>query len=120
MNTVRITTTMTPVRAILSGRVRRAETHSGRGHFIEVEHRRGLRSLYAHLQSMMVTVGQRVRQGQVIGAVGKTGNAKHRWITSHLHLEVTQAGEAIDPMSLGLSAVDSTRDAQQALVHADR
>ena len=91
-----------PVRAIRSGRVLEVGLHRGLGRFVEVEHPFGYRSLYAHLQSVMVTEGQRVRQGQVIGAVGKTGNARHAWITPHLHLEVLHQGTPIDPRALGL------------------
>jgi murein DD-endopeptidase MepM/ murein hydrolase activator NlpD len=49
-----------------------------------------------------------VRQGEWVGTVGKTGNARHRWITPHLHLEVVKDGHPIDPQSLGLPIVDAT------------
>lgn len=103
-----------PVRAIRSGTVVQVGLHKGLGHVVEVEHRRPfdfaqgrhLRSLYAHLNAVHVAVGDRVRQGQVIGAVGKTGNAKHPWITPHVHLEVRQDGVPIDPQLVGLRVVD--------------
>ncbi len=91
-----------PVQAIRSGRVLEVGTHRGLGRFIVVGHRRHLRSLYAHLKTADVVEGQRVRQGQVIGAVGKTGNARHAWITPHLHLEVMRRKEPINPQVLGL------------------
>ena len=91
-----------PVRAIRSGWVREARFHRGLGWFVELEHRGGLRSLYAHLYETRVTPGMRVRQGDVIGAVGKTGNARHAWIIPHLHLEVHKDGTPIDPQTLGL------------------
>lgn len=91
-----------PVRAIRSGRVATVGTHRGLGRFVEVQHRWGYRSLYAHLRAVTVTPGQRVRQGQVLGAVGKTGNARHAWITPHLHLEVLRQGAPVDPQTLGL------------------
>ncbi len=93
-----------PVRAVRSGRVLEVGLHRGLGRFVELEHAFGYRSLYAHLQSAAVTEGQRVRQGQVIGAVGKTGNARHAWITPHLHFEVLRQGVPIDPLTLGLAA----------------
>jgi murein DD-endopeptidase MepM/ murein hydrolase activator NlpD len=95
-----------PVRAIRSGTVAEVGLHRGLGHFIELEHRGGLHSRYAHLEEVAVRVGQRVRQGQVIGTVGKTGNAKHEWITPHLHLEVLSNGQPINPQVLGLQVMD--------------
>jgi len=95
-----------PVRAIRSGWVAEVGQHRGLGQFVELEHRRGLRSLYAHLSAVRVGAGGRVRQGEIIGAVGKTGNARHPWIAPHVHLEVWQGEELIDPRSLGLAVVD--------------
>ena len=91
-----------PVHAIRSGWVREARFHRGLGWFVELEHRGGLRSLYAHLHETRVTPGMRVRQGDVIGTVGKTGNARHAWIIPHLHLEVRKDGAPINPQTLGL------------------
>lgn len=91
-----------PVHAIRSGRVAEVGTHRGLGRFVELSHRGRLRSLYAHLSTVSVRPGARVRQGAVIGTVGKTGNARHRWITPHLHLEVRRGAELVDPQSLGL------------------
>ena len=97
-----------PVRAIRSGQVVQVGVHRGLGRFVELEHRGDLRSLYAHLNDVSVDVGARVRQGTVIGTVGKTGNARHPWITPHVHLEVLRRDEPIDPQTLSLRAVDPT------------
>lgn len=101
----------TPVRAIRSGTVVQVGTHRGLGNFIELEHGNQLLSLYAHLQQVAVEPGMRVRQGQVIGTVGKTGNAKSPLITPHLHLEVVKAGSPIDPQQLGLQVVMANKNA---------
>ena len=93
-----------PIRAIRSGRVVETGTHRGLGKFIWIEHRGALRSLYAHLSRIEVEQGARVRQGQLIGRVGKTGNARHRWILPHVHLEVRREGQPINPKQLGLVA----------------
>jgi murein DD-endopeptidase MepM/ murein hydrolase activator NlpD len=95
-----------PVRAVRSGTVVEVGTHRGLGRFIELEHRRGLRSRYAHLQSVTVEPGARIRQGAVIGTVGKTGNARHPRITPHLHLELWDGTQAVDPRALGLQVVE--------------
>jgi len=94
-----------PVRAIRSGTVIQVGSHRGLGRFVELEHRDRMTSLYAHMAAADVEVGQRVKQGQQIGTVGKTGNAAHPRINSHVHLEVTRDGERVDPMSVGLAAV---------------
>ena len=94
-----------PVRAVRSGRVMVVAKHRGMGRYIELQHGSNLHSLYAHLSESMVRPGQRVRQGQVIGSVGKTGNARHAWIAPHLHLEITRDGAPIDPATMGLALV---------------
>ena len=95
-----------PVRAIRSGAVVQVGVHRGLGRFVELEHRHHLHSLYAHLSTVTVQPGRRVRQGDIIGTVGKTGNARHAWITPHVHLEVLKDGEPVNPQLLGLHAVE--------------
>lgn len=104
-----------PVRSIRSGRVVEAGVHRGLGQFVEIEHRRGLRSRYAHLNAVVVRVGSRVPQGALIGRVGKTGNARSALIHPHLHLEVWRDGEAVDPQALGLRLIDPTAQVQLPL-----
>jgi len=84
--------------------------HRGLGRFVELEHRHNLSSLYAHLQAVHVQVGERVRQGQAIATVGKSGNARHPWIAPHLHLEVHRNTSPIDPTMLGLTFVEPHPD----------
>lgn len=105
-----------PVRAIRSGTVVEVGVHRGLGRFVELEHRQHLRSVYAHLQEVLVEPGTRVRQGARIGTVGNTGNARHRWVTPHLHLEVVKDGEPIDPQSLGLPIVEPVAAGQQTVL----
>ena len=54
----------------------------------------GRASGYAHCSSICVTVGQEVKQGEVIGYVGTTGNSTG----NHLHFEVWQNGERTDAL----------------------
>jgi murein DD-endopeptidase MepM/ murein hydrolase activator NlpD len=66
----------------------------GYGNMIMIDHGNGWQSLYAHLSAMNVTCGQSVGQGDVIGAIGSTGNSSG----SHLHFELmnTTLGK-VDP-----------------------
>jgi murein DD-endopeptidase MepM/ murein hydrolase activator NlpD len=104
----------TPVRAIRSGRVEQQGWHAGFGRFVVLRHGRGMTSLYAHLGAAVVRQGDRVRQGQVVGTVGKTGNARHPLITPRLHLEISRGGVPVDPSALGLTA----REPMRASMHA--
>ena len=65
------------------------------GLYAVVESPEGIITLYAHLESMSVTLGQRVRQGQPLGVVGCTGHC----FGTHLHFEVIQDGFRQDPLS---------------------
>jgi hypothetical protein len=60
-----------------------------------VESPEGIITLYAHLESISVTQGQRVRQGQPLGVVGCTGHC----FGTHLHFEVIEDGMRRDPLS---------------------
>jgi len=86
-----------PVRAALPGRVTAAaylRHYSGYGLTVKIRHGRWLVTMYAHLSSARVRVGQEVRQGDVIGRVGCTGSCTG----SHLHFEVHVRGKATDPL----------------------
>ena len=96
-----------PVRAVRSGIVVQVSSHRGLGRYVELEHRGEVHTLYAHLSTVQVEPGDRVRQGQVVGRVGKTGNARHAWITPHLHFEVVKRGVPVNPQLLGLRIADA-------------
>lgn len=74
----------TPVLAALAGRVVLAESISGYGLTVVLDHGQGLQTLYAHLQLAAVTVGSQVDQGAELGQVGMTGVATG----PHLHFEL--------------------------------
>jgi murein DD-endopeptidase MepM/ murein hydrolase activator NlpD len=65
------------------------------GLYVVVESPEGIITLYAHLESISVTEGQRVRQGQPLGVVGCTGHC----FGTHLHFEVIDNGVRRDPLS---------------------
>ena len=88
----------TPVLAARSGLVITAKSQKGMGTFVVIRHDTQLTTIYGHLSAMYVRKGQIVRQGDSIGAVGKTGNANYRDILPHLHFEVRKDGIPQDPM----------------------
>jgi murein DD-endopeptidase MepM/ murein hydrolase activator NlpD len=72
------------------------ERHMGpRGLFVEIDHGHGVVSLYAHLASYDVKVGDRVEAGQQLGEVGRTGV---RDSGPHLHFGLFQNGTVLDPL----------------------
>ena len=84
-----------PVSAAAPGRVVfAAYDPSGYGNLVEVAHGAGVVSMYAHLSSVSVRVGQRVATGTRVGRVGATGEATG----PHLHFEVRIRGAAVDPL----------------------
>jgi len=84
----------TPIRAADSGTVVLAAYTGGYGNYTCVQHGGSLSTCYAHQSSISVSAGQSVSQGQVIGAVGNTGNS----FGAHLHFETRVNGSPVDPM----------------------
>jgi hypothetical protein len=83
-----------PVSAAAGGRVTWAgRLGGGWGNLVVVAHADGVRTMYAHLSTIAVRVGQRVGTGDRLGAVGATGDASG----PHLHFEVRLRGAAVDP-----------------------
>ncbi len=88
-----------PIVAAKSGKVIRAVTSYtpgvGYGKNIIIDHGGGYSTLYAHCSEVLVTVGQTVEQGEVIGKVGNTGHS----FGAHLHFEVRINGVHQQPMN---------------------
>ena len=90
----------TPVHAASSGIVTEARYARGYGNTIVITHNRKYRTRYAHLDKILVKVGQKVKSNQLIGKVGRTGLV---WRSrgrdpSHLHFEVHAFGKQINPL----------------------
>lgn len=84
----------TPVLAALDGKViRAAHLAAGYGTHVVLEHEGGLQTVYAHLSSISAPIGSTVREGEMIGQSGNTGNTTG----PHLHFEVRSLGRVVDP-----------------------
>lgn len=76
----------TPIYAAHDGIVRKSEYHDSWGNHTVIEHKDGYVTLYAHQAKLLTKVGEEVKQGQLIGYVGSTGNSTG----PHLHFEVCE------------------------------
>lgn len=85
------------VRAVKSGWVVVARESRNMGKHIELYHKKGLVTVYGHLKEIKIRMLQRIRQGEIIGSVGKSGNAGYKNMKAHLHLEVIKNGQYQDP-----------------------
>lgn len=84
----------TPVKAAMSGTIKTGTGHKNAGTWIEI-HDGNTIAGYSHLSAVAVRAGQRVREGQIIGYSGATGNVTG----PHLHFYVKRGGKFIDPVA---------------------
>lgn len=85
--------TGTPVLSTGDGVVVRAGRRGGYGKVVEIKHKDGYTTRYAHLSRISVKTGQRIRLGQTVGKVGSTG----RSTGPHLHYEIRKNKKAHNP-----------------------
>lgn len=84
----------TPILAVMDGTVIDSGPASGYGNWIRIQHTDGSMSVYGHMETLNVAVGQMVTAGQVIAGMGNRGFSTG----SHLHFEIHPAGQgAVDP-----------------------
>jgi len=112
----------TPVRSTGDGKILFAGRKGAFGNCIIIQHGQGYQTLYGHMNSFAkgISTGSRVSQGQIIGAVGKTGLASG----PHLHYEFHVNGEVRNPVtvqlpqSIGIASNEKDRfsSSTQALV----
>lgn len=83
----------TPIRAVADGKVVLARVGGwggGYGNYVIIQHPNGMQTLYAHMNSVNVSMGDSVSQGNTIGTVGNTGKSSG----PHLHIEIHKKGGA--------------------------
>lgn len=84
----------TPIYAAKSGKVTIAKYSSSAGNYVSINHGDGFSSVYMHMTRYIVSKGQYVTAGQVIGYVGNTGLSKG----NHLHFGIAYNGTYVNPM----------------------
>lgn len=88
---------LTPLIAAADGRITRVNENTLGGKVVFLQPSGKNYSLYyAHLDSQLVTAGQQVKTGDVVGLMGNTGNA--RTTSPHLHFGIYTGGGAVDPL----------------------
>lgn len=90
-----------PIWAACSGTIAKASSGTyagGYGNHVIIDCGNGIKTLYAHMEYLSVTVGQSVSQGQVLGKMGRTGRVYGR-TGVHLHFEVWKNGVKASPAS---------------------
>ena len=85
----------TPIRAARSGKVTVATYGGTYGYYVTINHGDGYSSLYAHMTHYVVSKGDTVSKGQVIGYMGSTG----RSTGPHLHFSIFYNGSSVNPMN---------------------
>ena len=88
-----------PVYSTADGKVTHASSAGNYGNLVIVDHGYGLETRYGHLSVFKVTVGQKVKRGDLLGLVGSTG----RTTGAHLHYEVRANGRILNPLQLLLN-----------------
>jgi murein DD-endopeptidase MepM/ murein hydrolase activator NlpD len=87
--------TGTQIHVVADGKVIFAEKNGSYGNLIKVDHGNGVETWYAHCSKLYAKVGETVKAGDTIAAVGSTGNSTG----PHLHLEIRINGNAINPQN---------------------
>lgn len=85
----------TTIIATADGTIADAKWQGGMGYSVEIDHGYNYQTLYAHLRSMAVKKGQKVKRGQKIGEMGSTGKST----APHLHYEVLFKGSPQNPVN---------------------
>ena len=85
----------TPILATASGKVSFAGWSSGYGYLVKIDHGSGVETYYGHCSKLYVNVGEKVEAGDVIAAVGSTGNSTG----NHLHFEIQLNGQCVNPQN---------------------
>ena len=108
----------TPIMASGNGIVTRARWCGGGGNCIKIKHNSTYETIYAHMKSFARSIrkGVRVKQGQIIGYVGSTGNSTG----PHLHYEVVKNGKKINSQRLKLPSGKILKNKERKLFEIEK
>ena len=87
----------TPVYASKSGWASFVYVPKGYGNLVVIDHPGGWQTRYGHLHGSMIKKSKWVGLGEMIGTVGKTGNANVKGMVPHIHFEIRLNDETLDP-----------------------
>ena len=90
----------TPILATADGTVTKSERRGGNGNYVKIRHNGTYETQYLHMQKRIAKVGQFVRQGEVIGTIGMTGNTGG----PHVCYRFWKNGKQVDPYKQDLPA----------------
>ncbi len=88
-------TTGTDIKVASKGKVSFAEYNGAYGNLVKIDHGNGVETWYGHCSKIYTKVGTEVQAGDVIAAVGSTGNSTG----PHLHFEIRINGETVNPQN---------------------
>ncbi|WP_238884109.1 peptidoglycan DD-metalloendopeptidase family protein [Clostridium sp. YIM B02551] len=83
-----------PIEAAFDGTVADTGYNSIYGNMIVIDHGKGVETVYGHCSKILVSAGEKIKKGELIGRIGTTG----RSTGPHLHFELRVNGEAINPI----------------------
>ena len=108
----------TPIMASGNGIILRARWCGGGGNCVKIKHNSIYQTIYAHMKSFGrgIKEGLRVKQGQIIGYVGSTGNSTG----PHLHYEVIENGEKINSQTLRLPSGKILKNKERKLFEVEK
>lgn len=86
-----------PVCASKSGQARSYFVPGGYGNLVIITHPGGWQTRYGHLHESSIKKSQWVKRGEIIGFVGKSGNANVNGMLPHLHFEIRERNTPLDP-----------------------
>ncbi len=105
--------TGTPIMAAGSGTIEYAGRNGGYGNYVRIRHNSTYKTAYAHMSKIKsgITKGARVKQGEIIGYIGSTGQSTG----PHLHYEILVNNKKTNPMTVRLPAGTSIIDSERPL-----
>ena len=108
----------TPIMASGSGTITRARWCGGGGNCVKIKHNSTYETIYAHMKNFArgIREGLRIRQGQIIGYVGSTGNSTG----PHLHYEVVEGGKKINSQRLKLPSGKILKGEERKLFEVEK